>query len=86
MSRVVEDSLLECSEDLPEHTSITVNDPSSYLDTRVTGELWKEKLHGSGCAEIELPARCYKLVKILSVGPKAGEQTYGRISIAVDYV
>ena len=61
---------------------------SSYIDIRIADDDWLAKIQDNGCAEKDLPAKRYKLAKILSVGPKGGEQTYyyNLTSIAVDYV
>ena len=59
-----------------------------YLTIKMPQNEWRLNLQDGGCADAELLNKRYKGSKIISVGPKGGDQTfyYGITAIAVDYV
>ena len=92
MSSVGEESLDENLENLTDKRGETMEESSLqqslYLDVRIENDMWNSKIQDNGCAEVHLPAKRYKLSKILSIGPKGGDQIfyYNLTSIAVHCV
>ena len=66
----------------------TIPPSPPFLNIRVNDDVWNKHLQDCGCEEKDLPAKRYKKAKILSVGPKGGDQTFyfNLPALAVDYV
>ena len=54
---------------------------------KVDDEVWENCIQDAGCSEKDLPEKRYKKAKILSLGPKDGEQLfyYHLTKLAIDY-
>ena len=74
------------AEELP--PTVIPHPVEEFLKIKITPNEWRLNLQDSGCTDVELVNKRYKGSKIISVGPKGGDQLfyYGITSIAVDYV